>query len=43
MKSLDFEILLGSEMEEVKGGLTSGDCHCSSGAGQNVVIEQMDR
>lgn len=28
-----------SELEEVKGGQAYRDCHCSSGAGEVVVIE----
>lgn len=33
------ENLLLSELEEVNGGQSSRDCHCSSGAGEIVVIE----
>ena len=33
------ENLLLSELEEVKGGQAYRDCHCSSGAGEVVVIE----
>ena len=33
------ENLLLSELEEVNGGQAYRDCHCSSGAGEVVVIE----
>lgn len=33
------ENLLLSEMIEVKGGQSSKDCYCESGAGEVVVVE----
>ena len=38
MKKELIENLLLSELAEVKGGLTSKDCHCTSGAGEVVIM-----
>lgn len=42
METKEFEVLLTTEMEDVKGGLASADCNCISGAGQNINIGEMD-
>ena len=34
----NLEDLLNTKMENVIGGLSSNDCFCDSGAGQNIII-----
>lgn len=42
MGNINFEDFLLSELEEVKGGLTTKDCHCISGAGEMIVVSPND-
>jgi|WetSurMetagenome_2_1015567.scaffolds.fasta_scaffold331153_3 hypothetical protein len=36
-KQIEIEEFLNSELKEIRGGSTSKDCNCDSGAGQYVT------
>ncbi len=38
MKKEVIEKLMLSDLAEVKGGQLNNDCHCTSGAGQVIVV-----